>query len=470
MLNGCAVHAVDAAPKHKDVKKFHSWLLEHTERGNVDRQEAVSMLPVLYLDVRSGHRVLDMCASPGSKTTQALDMLLYSASPSTTASTDSQSGLVIANDLDKSRAYMLVHRLTRNTLRHAVVTCGPGDKFPGLYEPSSGAKECQLKTTNVFDRVLCDVPCSGDGTLRKNQALWKEWHIGQGLTLHPTQLALALRGAALLRVGGIMVYSTCSFNPIENEAVVAELLRRSDGALELLDVSQRLEPLVTREGRSSWKLGWRSKSKSTHKGHLFRKADAEAETDGQQETQEMLHDWFEQYEQVPSELRGSRVLRSMFPPAESSEIVSTLRKTLRLIPIDQNSGGFFVAVLRKLNDLPGDNQCGLPAMVEDEIPPPSGYICKLCNASGHFLKNCSKYVPEDEYASTNPPKAKKQRLENDESEPKKSKSKKEKKRETLYRPVSDEVWEQIRDFYGLSDSSIKVRGLYITHLCWRYLT
>jgi 16S rRNA C967 or C1407 C5-methylase (RsmB/RsmF family) len=196
------------------VQAFHSCLLNHTEYGNIDRQEAVSMLPVLLLDIQPSESpfVLDMCASPGSKTTQILDMLR-----------DAVGGAVIANDMNKKRAYMLVHRLSRNTLQKAVVTCCPGQDFPGLFRKTMDAKEkkerWQLQSTNCFDRVLCDVPCSGDGTLRKNQGLWKEWHIGQGLTLFETQLQLALRGAALLKVGGLMVYSTCSFNPIEGEAV-----------------------------------------------------------------------------------------------------------------------------------------------------------------------------------------------------------------------------------------------------------
>lgn len=401
------------------------------------------MLPVLFLDVKPGQRVLDMCASPGSKTTQALDFLLADASSSAGA----ERGLVVANDLDKGRAYMLVHRLTRNTLRSAVVTCGPGDAFPGLYD------EGELHATNVFDRVLCDVPCSGDGTLRKNQALWKDWHIGQGLTLHATQLALALRSATLLKTGGTMVYSTCSFNPIENEAVVAELLRRAGGSLELVDVSSQLPQLVTRPGRTNWKLGWRSKSKSTYKGHLFK---AKSEDQGDDSTT-YLHDWFETYEQLPQELRGSRVLRSMFPPPASDPIAASLKRTMRLIPIDQNSGGFFVAVLRKTNDLPGDKQQGLPALQEDaDFPPPPDYVCKLCGQQGHFMKNCAQFVPEGAFETANPPKAKKQKTESSET--------KEftKKRETVYRPVGDDVWRMIQEFYGIEDATIKVNALAVT--------
>ncbi|ETO76448.1 hypothetical protein F444_08165 [Phytophthora nicotianae P1976] len=403
---------------HEDVRAFYSCLLEQTDRGNIDRQEAVSMLPVLFLDVQRGHRVLDMCASPGSKTTQVIDFLLSTESDNSAE----QSGLVIANDLDKKRAYKLVHRLSRNTLRRAVVTCGAGDTFPGLYD----AETKTLQPTNVFDRVLCDVPCSGDGTLRKNQALWKDWHIGQGLTLHPTQLALALRGAALLKVGGIMVYSTCSFNPVENEAVVAELLRRAGGSLELLDVSKKMPGLVARPGRSKWRVGWRSKSKSTHKGHMFK--------DDKKDENQSLHQWFESYEALTQDLRGNRVTRSMFPT--QGAIADELHKTLRLTPTDQNSGGFFIAVLRKVADLPGE---------------------KGLQEGGHFLKNCEKYLSDTEFTASNTslkPQKKKRRTE---ESTKSEGDKKEKKRETLYRPVNVDVWLQLRDFYGLEDETLKDR-------------
>ncbi|RMX67315.1 hypothetical protein DD238_003198 [Peronospora effusa] len=435
-----------SAPKNEDVRTFHSCLLEQTDRGNIDRQEAVSMLPVLFLDVHRGHHVLDMCASPGSKTTQVLDFLLSSEN----SCSENQSGLVVANDLDKKRAYMLVHRLSRNTLRRAVVTCGAGDAFPGLYDAQSKT----LQSTNVFDRVLCDVPCSGDGTLRKNQALWKDWHIGQGLTLHSIQLALALRGAALLKVGGIMVYSTCSFNPVENEAVVAELLRRAGGSLVLLDVSKKMPELVTRPGRSKWRVGWRSKSKSTHKGHLFKSDDG----DKNGKTQN-LHQWFDSYDAMVQDLRGTRVTRSMFPSEGS--IGQELHKTLRLIPTDQNSGGFFIAVLHKTADLPGEEgrQEGLAPLEELQSTPPADYVCKLCGKRGHFLKSCEKFVSDTEFAASNSSLKPQKKRRTDESADTASVAKKKiaTKRETGYRAVSDDVWQQLRNFYGLEDATLRER-------------
>lgn len=423
-----------SAPKIEDLRAFHSCLLKQTDRGNIVRQEAVSMLPVLFLNVQRGHRVLDMCASPGSKTTQILDFLLSTADEHS----QEQSGLVIANDLDKKRAYMLVHRLSCNTLRHVVVTCGAGDTFPGLYDTRTKTLHC----TNVFDRVLCDVPCSGDGTLRKNQALWKDWHIGQGLTLHPIQLNLALRGAALVKVGGILVYSTCSFNPIENEAVVTELLRRASGALKLVDVSMTMPGLVVRPGRSKWRVGWRSKSKSTHKGHVFQH-DGTTKKHG-----DTLHDWFDTYEAVPSDLRGTRVTRSMFP--QEGTISNELHKSLRLIPIDQNSGGFFVAVLHKVANLPGRTglQEGLEPLKEKQQVPPVAYICKLCGKSGHFLKNCENFMPDSEFAACNT-------LLHPKKTTKGEGEKKAKRQETLYRRICDKLWYQLQDFYGLEDESLK---------------
>jgi len=177
----------------------------HTASGALTRQEAVSMIPALLLDVKPDHRVLDMCAAPGSKTSQIIESL---------GTNTSSTGFVVANDINEKRAYMLAHQTKRVGLNAAVISCHNGQMFPGLYDNDGKMQSCDM-----FDRVLCDVPCTGDGTIRKNANIWKTWHVGDALTLHSLQLDLGLRAAALLKVGGYMVYSTCSFNPIENEAV-----------------------------------------------------------------------------------------------------------------------------------------------------------------------------------------------------------------------------------------------------------
>ncbi|RYG65409.1 hypothetical protein EON64_11975, partial [archaeon] len=152
---------------------------------------------------------------------------------------------MVANDVDTDRAYMLVHQCKRINSPLLVVTTHAGQAFPSLQAPGSD-------TRAFFDRVLCDVPCSGDGTVRKNPAIWGRWATGQALTLHPLQLAIACRGAALLKPGGRLVYSTCSLSPFENESVVCELLRRHEGQLELVEVRHLLPGFKTRPGMQTW--------------------------------------------------------------------------------------------------------------------------------------------------------------------------------------------------------------------------
>ena len=99
---------------------------------------------------------------------------------------------------------------------------------------------------------MADVPCSGDGTTRKNPEVWRKWKLHDACGLHPLQLRIALRGVKLLALGGLMVYSTCSLNPLEDEAVVAEVLRQSHGAMELVDLSTAFPQLKHCRGKRTW--------------------------------------------------------------------------------------------------------------------------------------------------------------------------------------------------------------------------
>ncbi|KAJ3047695.1 tRNA (cytosine(34)-C(5))-methyltransferase [Rhizophlyctis rosea] len=286
-------------------EKFHKFLVAETEVGNVSRQEAVSMIPVLLLDVKPEHFVIDMCAAPGSKAAQIIEAVHANdvAVPS---------GLVIANDADQKRAHMLVRQTGRLNSPALIVTNHEAQLFPAVYfredRPEGG-------NTLQFDRILCDVPCAGDGTLRKNKPIWKTWNQNNGNALHGVQFNILRRACELLKVGGRVVYSTCSFNPVENEAVVAELLRRSEGAMELVDVSAELPSLIRKPGLTKWVV---------------------VAKDGKV---------FEKFEDVPKEKTYSKVFESFFPPGNASEL--GLEKCLRIYPHLQNTGGFFVAVLEK---------------------------------------------------------------------------------------------------------------------------
>lgn len=119
-------------------------------------------------------------------------------------------GCVIANDADYSRAQMLIHQINRfGTVGMAVIN-HPGQFLPELYSD----KVNHIKQKFLFDKILCDVPCSGDGATRKIPNKWAKWHTSDGLSLHPLQLAILMKSINLLKRGGLIVYSTCSLNPI----------------------------------------------------------------------------------------------------------------------------------------------------------------------------------------------------------------------------------------------------------------
>lgn len=256
--------------KNQVLERIHKFLKQENEVGNITRQEAVSMVPPLFLDVQSHHYVLDMCAAPGSKTFQLLEMIHKSAMLAFLPK-----GMVIANDADVQRCNLLIHQTKRMCSANLLVTNHEAQNFPSCHCKNNGMLMQAMNETEdngsgrlemnqdpnaesmrelLFDRILCDVPCSGDGTIRKAPDIWKKWNAGLGNGVHRLQVQIAMRGVALLKVGGKLVYSTCSMNPVEDEAVVGEVLRQSGGSVELLDVSSEFPELKRRPGLKSWKV------------------------------------------------------------------------------------------------------------------------------------------------------------------------------------------------------------------------
>ena len=248
-------------------------------RSALHRQESGSMVPALLLEPTAHHAVLDMCAAPGSKSIQLLEMMTAdaadaaaaaatditndvdadaadaaaaSSATAATASIDTNtmvpgaaasgkrapaarpdrpgghglhaSGVLVANDASLSRVISLTHRLTSVNVAapQCVITSLDARYWPDtLLRGGSTAGGQPFR----FDRILCDVPCSGDGTLRKRHANTPEWSESAAAGLHSTQCRLLRTGLLQLAPGGTLVYSTCALNPIENEAVVASVLR-----------------------------------------------------------------------------------------------------------------------------------------------------------------------------------------------------------------------------------------------------
>uniref|UniRef100_A0A8C2D9B9 tRNA (cytosine(34)-C(5))-methyltransferase n=1 Tax=Cyprinus carpio TaxID=7962 RepID=A0A8C2D9B9_CYPCA len=293
------------------LEKFHQFLVSETESGNISRQEAVSMIPPLLMKIEPQHKILDMCAAPGSKTAQLIEML------HSDMDIPFPEGFVIANDVDNKRCYLLVHQAKRLNSPCIMVVNHDASSIPRLYFDQDGKKDILF-----YDRILCDVPCSGDGTMRKNIDVWKKWTTSNSLQLHGLQIRIAVRGVEQLAVGGRMVYSTCSLNPIEDEAVIAALLEKSEGALELADASADLPGLKYMPGITSWKVMTK---------------------DGQ---------WFSDWSEVPKS-RHTQIRPTMFPPTDPEKLASMkLERCMRILPHHQNTGGFFVAVLVKKAPMP----------------------------------------------------------------------------------------------------------------------
>ena len=237
-----------ALKKTPALEKFHKYLVAETETGNITRQEAVSMIPPLFMDVEPHHRVLDMCAAPGSKTSQCLEFLHAKC-----GANGVPTGVVIANDADLDRCSMLTHQMKRINSPSLIVLHHEAQNIPMLWQ-KHGEGATQTRKPMRYDRILCDVPCSGDGTMRKNVDVWKKWSPAQGQGLHKTQLMILSRAVELCEIGGIVVYSTCSMNPIENESVVAAALGKYRHCLELEDTSSVCPALIRRPGLHTWKV------------------------------------------------------------------------------------------------------------------------------------------------------------------------------------------------------------------------
>ena len=193
---------------------FHGWL---------HGQEEVSALPALVCDPHPDERVFAACAAPGGKATQL-------------AALADDRGLVVANDRNLGRLSALRFNAERLGVTSMAVT-------------NRDARNYSLNPFDFreFDRALCDVPCSCEGTIRKNPDALDGWSLDYIENVAETQKAILRRAVQATRSGGTVVYSTCTFAPEENEAILDHVLERENCRLVDFDC-----PLETRPGVTDW--------------------------------------------------------------------------------------------------------------------------------------------------------------------------------------------------------------------------
>jgi NOL1/NOP2/sun family putative RNA methylase len=199
--------------------------LEH-QLGYYYIQELASMLPVLVLSPQPNETILDLCASPGSKTTQI-------------ASKMENKGTLFANEVSLSRIKILASNLERCGATSTIIT------------RKEGAILCEKleKENFMWDRILVDAPCSGEGTLRSTPKTALMWNIKTVKHLPRIQTQLIESALKILKPNGILVYSTCTHAPEENEGVLDYILKKFPNVkIEAISL-----PIKCRPGLTEWK-------------------------------------------------------------------------------------------------------------------------------------------------------------------------------------------------------------------------
>ena len=199
--------------KIKNGRRDIGNLVEHS-LGYIYIQEASSLIPPIVLEPKKNEVVLDMCASPGSKTTQIAQYM-------------KNTGLLIANDYKGMRLAPLGMNIQRMGITNTLLTLMEGRYFT------------KFKENPIFDKVLVDAPCSGTGNIRRSLKTLLIWNPDMIKRLSGSQKQLLRTGFEILKFGGTLVYSTCTLEPEENEAVVDSLLKEYPNAkLQKIDAKK----------------------------------------------------------------------------------------------------------------------------------------------------------------------------------------------------------------------------------------
>lgn len=260
---------------NKRKMPFRNFIVTQTSVGNIQRQEVVSMLPVFLMNLKKCHSVLDMCAAPGSKTKQLLEIV-------------GDDGLVVANEVKSKRLEILVSECCKLPSKSLLVIKHDASKMP-IFK-------------NDFDRVLCDVPCSGDATARKNLEVLPKWNLQNALSLIELQFKILKHSLNFVKDDGLIIYSTCSLNIMENECIIQKAVLEEN--LEIVDLRENIneeyisKDFKIRNGITNW------------------------------------HFDLKKYNNINLEPIDKDI---------------GLSKCLRVYPHDQNTGGFFIVGLKKIS-------------------------------------------------------------------------------------------------------------------------
>lgn len=172
------------------------------EAGAYYIQEPSAMAVVEILDPKPGECILDLCAAPGGKSTQIAGRM-------------KGKGLLVSNEIIQNRAKILSQNIERMGVRNCVVCNETPDRMAAIF-------------SGFFDRIVVDAPCSGEGMFRKDDTAITEWSREHVAMCAVRQQGILADAAVMLRPGGLLVYSTCTFAPDENEGVISRFLQEHE--------------------------------------------------------------------------------------------------------------------------------------------------------------------------------------------------------------------------------------------------
>ncbi|WP_288723595.1 RsmB/NOP family class I SAM-dependent RNA methyltransferase [uncultured Enterococcus sp.] len=190
------------------------------QAGYVYSQEPSAMIVATIAAAQPGERVLDLCAAPGGKTTQLASQL-------------QGKGLLVANEIFPKRAKILSENVERWGFPNVVVT-------------NQAPQELSRHFPQFFDKIVVDAPCSGEGMFRKDPVALEEWQADTPDQCAIRQKDILAQAVAMLKPGGQLIYSTCTFAPEENEAMMAWLMEEYPFTIEAIDLAN------VSHGRSEW--------------------------------------------------------------------------------------------------------------------------------------------------------------------------------------------------------------------------
>jgi NOL1/NOP2/sun family putative RNA methylase len=196
-------------------------------------QEPSAMFVAEQLAPNKGERVLDLCAAPGGKTTQLAGMM-------------AQEGLLVANEINAKRAKALSENIERLGIANALVTNETPEKLAERFQ-------------GYFDKILVDAPCSGEGMFRKDEDAIRFWSPEHVVSCAQQQQNILSSAYKMLKSGGLMVYSTCTFSPEENEQTIEAFLKTYED-IELLSIDKHWG---VEDGRPEWSISGNEKLRKT---------------------------------------------------------------------------------------------------------------------------------------------------------------------------------------------------------------